>query len=131
MPNVYVNGFRLHYETYGSGFPLLLIAGTGSPYTSWLGQIPSYQEHFTCIAYDTRGIGGSTTNGRRLTITDLADDAFAILNHLGVDRCHIVGTSLGAATAQDMCLRSDQVERMVLHAAWDPDVCVSPPRATI
>jgi 3-oxoadipate enol-lactonase len=119
MPHLPLDGFRLHYEVSGSGFPLLLIAGTGSPHTSWLGQIPAYGKHFTCISYDTRGIGESTTEDRKVTIKGLASDALALLNHLEVDRCHVVGTSLGAATAQELCLMSDRVERMVLHAPWD------------
>jgi pimeloyl-ACP methyl ester carboxylesterase len=120
MPEVSLNGYRLHYETYGSGPPLLLIAGTGSPHTSWLDQIPVYAEDFSCIAYDARGIGLSTTDGQPLTIKDLALDALALLDHLDIDRCDIVGTSLGAATALEMCLaHPDRVSRLILHAAWD------------
>lgn len=120
MPSVEVADFRLHYETYGSGPPLLLIAGTGSPHTSWAEQIPLYSQRFQCIAYDARGIGLSTTDHRPLTIKDLASDAVALLDNLAIERCSIVGTSMGAATAQEICLSDPgRVERLVLHAPWD------------
>ena len=120
MPTAGLADYELHYEVYGSGHPLLLIAGTGSTHTSWLEQIPSYADRFTCIAYDARGIGSSTTDAKPLTVKDLAMDALAILDHLGVDRCHVIGTSLGAATAQEMYfIDSGRISRMILHAPWD------------
>jgi pimeloyl-ACP methyl ester carboxylesterase len=62
----------------------------------------------TVAVFDNRGIGNSTlpTGGGTLTVEDMADDAQALADHLGFDRFHVVGHSLGGVIAQRLALRA-------------------------
>ena len=52
-------GFKLYYETYGQGEPLLLLHGNGGSIESMANQIPFFSSHYKVIALDTRGHGKS------------------------------------------------------------------------
>ena len=118
---------ELHYETFGdpSGRPLLLVMGLGGPLTWWpIGLCRLLAEHgFYVIRYDNRDTGLSTRfdrhrvsqgdivkaflGGRVLvpySLRDLANDAFGLLDHLGLHRAHVAGVSMGGMIAQTMAV---------------------------
>jgi 3-oxoadipate enol-lactonase len=120
MPHTEAPGFRMYYETHGAGIPLLLINGLGSDSTEWLFQLPEFAEHFLVIVFDNRGAGGSDTPPGPYTTPQMADDAAALLSHLGAGRAHVLGVSLGGMIAQEVALRHpDRVGKLVL-------ACTSP-----
>jgi pimeloyl-ACP methyl ester carboxylesterase len=119
-------GVELCYQTYGDpdGDPLLLVMGLGGPMIWW---DPDFcrllaQRGFFVIRYDNRDTGRSTKIGGRVersallrafagrggrppyTLSDMADDAFGLLDHLEVDRAHLVGVSMGGMIAQTMAV---------------------------
>ncbi len=115
MPHTGVTGFRMHYETHGSGDPLLLINGLGGDHSEWLFQIPAFARCFRVVVFDNRGAGGSDTPPGPYSTAQMADDAAALLSHLGIGRAHILGVSLGGMIAQEVALRHpDRVLRLVL-----------------
>jgi len=58
LPDVRLaTGVRIHYETVGSGEPLLLIPGTGQGGQLWAAQVEAYRERYRCILVDNRGAG--------------------------------------------------------------------------
>jgi 3-oxoadipate enol-lactonase len=57
MPQVEVDGFTINYEVQGEGEPLLLIPYTSADHACYAFQLPSYTEHFSCIALDLLGSG--------------------------------------------------------------------------
>jgi pimeloyl-ACP methyl ester carboxylesterase len=115
MPYTEAPGFRMEYETHGEGDPLLLINGLGSDRSEWLFQFPEFAERFLVIAFDNRGAGGSDTPPGPYSTAQMADDAAALLAHLGVDRAHVLGVSLGGMIAQEVALRHpDRVGKLVL-----------------
>ncbi len=112
MPTVAVNGITLNYETTGSGDPLLLVMGLGGTLSGWHYQVPMLSQHFQVIAFDNRGVGQSSAPEDLSTysMTQLAADAVALLDHLGIERAHVFGVSMGGMIAQHIAL--DYPERV-------------------
>ena len=93
-----VNKNDMYYAIYGdnSKTPLLLInGGLGHP-GLWAAQVSSLSDDFRVIVADTRGNGRSTHDGQPISYELLADDYLASLDHLQIDKVHLVGQSDGA-----------------------------------
>lgn len=95
MPELHLDDVKLHYEIDGSGPPLLLLAGMLSDNASWGGFLPLIKEHFTVIRPDNRTTGRTTPWDAPADCSLMASDALALMNHLGFDRFHVGGHSLG------------------------------------
>lgn len=80
----------------------------GSDHRMWDAQLAAFEDRFRVVRYDTRGHGASPVPQGPYTIDDLADDVIALLNRLGIERAHIVGLSLGGATAQRLAIRNPE-----------------------
>ena len=97
-----VNGARLYYEIEGNGTPLVLIHGRGLDTRMWDDQVAAFAAKYCVIRYDVRAFGKSSLP------SDVpfrhADDLHALLQHLGVDRAHVVGLSMGGRIAVDFAL---------------------------
>lgn len=109
-------GGRLAYVRRGSGEPLLLIQGISGHHRVW-GEpfLAALAEHFDVVAFDQRGIGESARVDEQFTLVDLADDAVAVLDHLGWESAHVLGFSMGGAIAQELVLgHPERVRRLVL-----------------
>ncbi len=100
----------IDYDVQGEGPPLLLINGLGFGRWAWFKQLPAFTRHFRTITFDVRG-----ERGLRHGVADLTEEVVALLDHLGVGKTHVLGTSLGGFVAQELALaRPDLVERLVL-----------------
>ncbi len=103
------------WERRGSGDPLLLIHGLGYARWGWEPVLPGLAERFDVILFDNRGIGESDAPSGPYTAAEMAADAVQVLDEVGVERAHVVGTSLGGMVAQELALSSPgRVERLVL-----------------
>jgi pimeloyl-ACP methyl ester carboxylesterase len=106
---------RIAWERHGSGEPLLLIHGLGYARWGWEPVLPGLAERFDVILFDNRGIGESDAPPGPYTAGEMADDAIQVLDGAGVERAHVVGTSLGGMVAQELALgHPDRVGRLVL-----------------
>jgi pimeloyl-ACP methyl ester carboxylesterase len=115
MPHTEAPGFRMAYESTGSGEPLLLINGLGSDRSEWIFQIPDFARRYRVVAFDNRGAGDSETPPGPYSTERMADDAAALLDHLAIDRAHVLGVSLGGMIAQEVALRHPgRVRKLVL-----------------
>lgn len=116
MPTLRCRDIDIYYERHGSGPTVLSISGSGGD----LRQNPTRGEGpleraFDTVMYDQRGLGQTTIPEGPYTMAAYADDAATLLDGLGVDRCHVVGTSFGGMVAQEFVLRHpDRVNRLVL-----------------
>lgn len=81
-----------------AGVPVLFLHGNMSSATWWEDTLVALPDDFWGIAPDQRGFGEADP-ARKIDATrgmgDLADDAVALLDHLGIERAHVVGNSLG------------------------------------
>jgi pimeloyl-ACP methyl ester carboxylesterase len=120
MPFLTANGVHTRYDIDGAGPPLLLIAGNGMDRTCFKDQVPAFSRHFRCITYDLRGIGESDVPPANYGVRDMAQDALALLDGLGVERAHIAGYSLGGCIGQEMALAAARrVATLSLYSSLD------------
>jgi len=94
MPFARVNAASLYYEQHGTGPDLVFLHGAGGNHLSWWQQLSVFARDYRCTVYDARGWGrshGEMTVGRFVLGTDLV----ALLDHLGVERAHVVAQSMG------------------------------------
>jgi pimeloyl-ACP methyl ester carboxylesterase len=114
-------GIHVYYERYGSGTPIVLIAGTSCDHTFWSFQVPKYASAHEVILLDNRGAGRSSVVADVSSYSPaiMAGDVVALLDVLGVDAAHIAGHSLGSCIAQELALcHPDRVLSAQLHATW-------------
>jgi pimeloyl-ACP methyl ester carboxylesterase len=95
MPDLPLDDVTLHYEIEGSGPPLLLLAGMLSDSATWAGLVPLLTDHYTVIRPDNRTTGRTTPWDAPADCSLMAQDALALMNHLGFDHFHVGGHSLG------------------------------------
>ncbi|MBD8506381.1 alpha/beta fold hydrolase [Hoyosella sp. G463] len=126
MPSVTLNGITLNYRLHGQGPLVLMIMGTASPGRVWeMYQVPALvSAGFSVATFENRGIAPSSECPGGFSIDDMVGDAAALIEHLGTGPAHVVGTSLGARIAQELCLaRPGLVRSAVLltaHGRVDP-----------
>lgn len=94
MPNVTCNDVTLHVETTGKGPPVAFLNGIMMTTASWTPQTSVLSDTYQCVLHDMRGQLRSEKPDR-ITLRDHVDDFRALLDHLGIDACHVVGTSYG------------------------------------
>ena len=120
MPTVEANGIDIYYETQGEGEPLVLIPYLAADQACYAFQVAEYAKHFTCFSVDLRGAGLSGKPEGHYTTELFADDLAAFMQAAGVDRAHVAGLSLGAATGMWLAAKHpERVASLSLHSAWD------------
>jgi pimeloyl-ACP methyl ester carboxylesterase len=108
MPFADCNGQRLYYEVHGEGEPLLAIHGLSVDTLGWTLQVPAWSQHYQTIIFDNRDVGQSSRAERDYQVTDMAADALALADQLGLERFHLLGLSMGGAIAQELALRAPE-----------------------
>ena len=95
-------GSRIYYEVDGDGPALTFIHACVAHLRMWDEQVEHFKDRYTVVRFDLRGFGKSTTD------TDVPysnrDDLRRVLDHVDVDRTHLVGNSCGGSTAVDFTL---------------------------
>lgn len=121
------DGVRLHFRESGrrSGPPVLMIQGLGADKHLWDLQRLALAPWYHTIAHDNRGAGRSDKPHGAYSLEQMADDAIAVLDRVGVDDAHIVGASMGGVISQLIALRHpDRVRSLTLactaceHHPW-------------
>ena len=119
MPKVKANGITLNYEQQGTGEPLVLIPYLAADNACYAFQVAEYAKHFTCISVDPRGAGESDKPAGPYSMELFADDIAAFMQAIGVERAHVSGLSLGAATGLWLAGKYPQrVKSLSLHSGW-------------
>jgi pimeloyl-ACP methyl ester carboxylesterase len=106
---------KIAWERHGAGPPLLLIQGLGYARWGWEPVVEPLARSFDVILFDNRGIGDSDAPPGPYTPAQMAGDAIQVLDEAGVERAHVLGTSLGGMVAQELALaHPERVDRLVL-----------------
>jgi 3-oxoadipate enol-lactonase len=111
------DGARIHFEAFGrkSAPAVLMIQGLGADKHGWDMQRFTLARNYHVIAFDNRGAGRSDKPFGVYSLEQMADDAVAVLDHLGVAAAHVVGASMGGAISQLMAVRhADRVLSLTL-----------------
>ena len=118
MPFATNGSVKLHWESFGEGPALLLVAGQGMTVEGWWATIPVLERSFRVIAFDNRDTGLSSRSSWPYSAAQMAQDAVAVLDTAGERRAHVYGISLGSLVGQEIALRHpDRVDALVLGAS--------------
>ncbi|MEQ6202130.1 alpha/beta fold hydrolase [Sulfitobacter sp. HNIBRBA2951] len=118
MPTLEHSGIQQHYEVTGGGPPLILVAGMMSDSASWAPLLPLLEPHFTVIRPDNRTTGRTVPWDAPASVPLFAQDLAALVDHLGLGPCHVMGHSLGGMIAMHLAsARPDCVKTLTLAAS--------------
>jgi pimeloyl-ACP methyl ester carboxylesterase len=119
MSKVQANGITINYEQQGTGEPLVLIPYLAADHACYAFQVADYAKHFTCISVDPRGAGETDKPEGAYSMELFADDIAAFMQAIGIERAHVSGLSLGAATGLWLAGKYPQrVKSLSLHSGW-------------
>src|SRR5258708_4233040 len=114
------DGVRLHCEEAGSGTPIVFVHEFAGDHRSWEAQLRYFSRRHRCIAFAARGYPPSDVPERQEQYSQAraVKDILAVLDHLGIDRAHVVGLSMGGyATLHFGLDHADRVLSLVVAGA--------------
>lgn len=110
-----VNGIRLYYEIHGKGKPLILLHGGLGAIEMFGPNLPALAQGRRVIAVDLQGHGRTADIDRPLSHQLIADDIAALIRHLGLERCDVMGWSFGGGIGLQMAIRHPEVvDRLIV-----------------
>jgi aminoacrylate hydrolase len=117
------DGEDLYYEVHGAGPPLALVSGLNGVGAFWTPHLAELGARFTVVLHDHRGTGRSSPSRIDYSVEQMTDDLVQLLDHLGIEKAHLVGHSTGGAIGQTLAIdRPERIRRLVLSATWSaPD----------
>ena len=101
-------GTKIYYETHGEGPAIMFIHGSGGHHMAWYRQVAYLSRWYKIVTIDLRGFGNSDRVEGGPDSLDFTDDVEAVLDHAGLNRCALLGQSIGAAPALRFAARSPQ-----------------------
>jgi len=111
------DGDEIYFETVGApDAPVVVLGhGAGGNHAIWFQQVPVFARDYRVVTWDQRGFGLSTNRNDLANPRTATADLLAILDHLGVERAHVVGQSLGGWAALGLALgHGERVRSLVL-----------------
>lgn len=125
-----VNGLEIYYEIHGSGgTPLLLLHGAYMSIDAMAPFVTALAATRQVIAFEAQGHARTADIDRPITYEFLADDAAALLDHLGIEQADVFGYSMGGNTSIQLAIRHPEKVRKLIPTSctfrldgWDPRV---------
>lgn len=112
------DGVKLYYEEAGRGNALIFVHEFAGDYRSWEPQMRFFAHRYRCIAFNARGYPPSDvpTDPAKYSQDRARDDIIAVLDHLEIDRAHVVGLSMGGFATLHVGLSHPQRARSLVIA---------------
>lgn len=111
--------FKISWEEEGSGAPVIFLHGVGGGAASWKFQLEHFGKNWHAIAWDMPGYGASHLLDET-TFPNLADALLQLLDHLKLEKAHIVGHSIGGMVAQQFIANHPECVRSLVLSATSP-----------
>jgi 3-oxoadipate enol-lactonase len=109
----------IYYEVLGEGTPFLFLSETACDGAVWkIYQVPEFARDHRVVIFDYRGTGSSGKPSAKYSTNMFADDAAAILDHLGLEGAVVCGHSMGGRVAQLLALdHPRKVSKLILASS--------------
>ena len=112
-------GVQLHAEQAGQGDDVIFISGLADEGACWVDQVAGLGDRWHITTFDNRGVGRSATPPGEYRIKHFASDTAALMDSLGIEKAHVVGSSMGGAIAQELALaHPEKVRSLVLNGTY-------------
>ena len=126
MPTARINGIEINYLERGDGYPVFLIHGFTGSLRNWVLQAPALSTDYRMVSIDQRGHGHSEkpTRPEDYSLELMAEDAYGLLQHLGIGQYYLIAHSMGGMVAQHLVLTHPKTVRALVlidTAAEVPD----------
>ncbi|MFC1847914.1 alpha/beta fold hydrolase [Chloroflexota bacterium] len=119
MPKARINGIDISYKVEGAGEPLVLIMGFSGDRRAWILHKRALGKRFQTITFDNRGAGKTDKPSEPYTIKTMADDTVGLMDHLGIERAHVLGVSMGGMIAQEVAINyPERVRKLVMGCTF-------------
>jgi aminoacrylate hydrolase len=102
MPKARVADVEIYYETHGRGIPILLVPGLGGVGSYWNPNIPAFAHNHHVVVHDHRRTGQSSRSLIHYSVDQMTADLLGVMDHLGIEKAHLVGHSTGGAIGQTL-----------------------------
>jgi len=111
MPVLNINGVSVNYEVAGEGKAVVLLHGYTGSSQDWSNQMSALSPMYRVIAVDLRGHGKSSAPSRETdySMEIFVEDVHSILTHLNLEKCCLVGHSLGGFIALEFALKYSEL----------------------
>jgi pimeloyl-ACP methyl ester carboxylesterase len=119
MPLAKINGIKINYRVAGQGEPLVMIMGFSAGRIGWLPQTGFFKKYYRVITFDNRGAGKSDKPPGPYSTRMMADDTVKLMDHLKIEKAHVIGLSMGGMIAQELAINyPHRVMKLVLAATY-------------
>ncbi len=117
MPTANIGDVEIYFEEHGSGEPLIMVLGLGQDIATWGFQIEELSKHLRLVVFDNRDSGKSSRCTDNYETETMAQDVLSLMGHLGIERAHLLGTSMGAMVAQHVALMAPERLKSLILAS--------------
>ena len=120
---VSAQGIELQVRDYGGERePIIFLHFSGANLMMWQRVVPYFQERYRVILVDLRGHGKSDAPEGGYHMDIMAQDLIGVMNHLGIEKAHILGSSLGAEVGLSLAANhADRVISLILDGAMNSE----------
>lgn len=111
MPFLSRNGVDIYYEDSGTGHPIIWSHEFAGDHRSWANQVAWFTRTHRNIAYTNRGVPPSSVpdDSSAYSQDELLDDLYGLVQHLGIEKAHFVGLSMGASVVLNFGIRHPEL----------------------
>lgn len=130
MPTQLINDITYHYQTAGTGTPVVLLHGFTGSSTNWRGLMGQLAADYRVVAVDILGHGQTAVspNPHRYTMPHVAADLAALLQTLNATPCHLLGYSMGGRLALYFAVHYPQLLRSLILESSSPGLATAAER---